>query len=149
MLHHLQQPWIAAKQVLAEVSSALHEILLILSVADLAQPPHQQAITVVLNERVPIGAPNHLDDVPAGSTENRFQFLNDFAVAPHWAIKALQVAVDHKNQVVEPLAGSQGDGAQRFGLIHFAVAQKRPDFAASRLLQSAVLEILDEPRMID
>src|SRR5437763_9730602 len=112
MLDHLEQPWIAAKQVLTEVGSALHEILLILSVADLAQPPHQQAIAVVLNERIPVCAPYHLDDVPACSAENRFQFLNDLAVAAHGPVEPLQIAVDHKDQVVEPLARSQGDRAQ-------------------------------------
>src|SRR5438309_8203295 len=149
MLDHLEQPWIAAKQVLTEVGSALHEILLILSVADLAQPPHQQAIAVVLNERVPVCAPYHLDDVPAGSAENGFQFLNDLAIAAHWAVEPLQVAVDDEDEVVESLARSQGNGAQRLRFIHFAVTEKRPDLAASRLLQSAVLEILDEAPMID
>src|SRR6478735_4860776 len=101
MLDHLEQPWIAAKQVLTEVGSALHEIFLILSIADLAQPPYQQAIAVVLNERVPIRAPNHLDDVPASSAENRFQLLNDLAIAAHGPVEPLQVAVDHEDQVVE------------------------------------------------
>src|SRR5947209_1912078 len=149
MLDHLQQPWIAAKQVLPEVGAAFYEILLILSIADLAQPPHQQAIAVVLNERIPVCAPYHLDHIPAGSTENCFQFLNDLAVAAHGPIQPLQVAVDHKDQVVEPLARSQRDRAQRLRLIHLAIAEKRPHFPASRLLQSAVLEILDEARMID
>ena len=149
MLDHLEQPGIAAKQVLTEVGSALHKILLILSVADLAQPPNQQAIAVVLNERVPVCAPYHLDDVPAGSAENGFQFLNDLAIAAHWAVEPLQVAVDDEDEVVESLARSQGNGAQRLRFIHFAVTEKRPDLAASRLLQSAVLEILDEARMID
>src|SRR5436305_6939725 len=149
MLDHLEQPWIAAKQVLPEVGSALHKILLILPIADLAQPPNQQAIAVVLNERIPICAPYHLDDVPAGSSENRFEFLDDFAVAAYRSIQPLQIAVDHKDQVVEPLARSQGDRAQRFRLIHLAIAEKRPDFAASGLLQSAILDVLDEARMID
>src|SRR5689334_572165 len=149
MLDHLEQPWIAAKKVLAEIGAAFYEILLILSIADLAQPPHQQAIAVVLNERVPIRAPNYLDDVPAGSAENRFQFLNDFPVAAHWPVQSLQVAVDHKDQVVEPPARSQGDRAQRLGFVHFTVAEKRPNLAARRLLQSAILKILDKARMIN
>src|SRR5947207_382859 len=149
MLDRLDQPWIAAKQVLAEIGAALYEILLLLTIADPAQPPHQQAIAVVLNERVPIRAPHHLDHIPAGSTENCFQFLNDLAVAAHGPIQPLQVAVDYEDQVVEPLARSQGDRAQRLGFVHFTVAEKRPNLAARRLLQSAVLKILDEARMID
>ena len=149
MLDHLQQPGITAEQVLAEVGSALDEVFLILSVADFAQPPDQQAIAVVLNQGVPIGAPDHLDDVPTGAAENRFQFLNDFSVAAHWAVEPLQVAVHDEDQVVEPLARSQRDRTQRLRFIHFAVAQKRPDLAAGGLLQSAILEILDEARVVD
>ena len=60
MLDHLQQPGIGAEQILPEIGSALDKIFLILPVADFAQPPDQQAIAVVLNEVVPIGAPDAL-----------------------------------------------------------------------------------------
>ena len=109
----------------------------------------QQAIAIGLNERIPIAAPDHLDDVPSRAAENRFQFLNDLAVAAHRAVEALQIAVDDENQVVEPFARSQRDRAERFRFVHFAVAQERPDFAAGRGLQPAIFEIFDEARVID
>ena len=61
----------------------------------------------------------------------RFQFLNDLAVAAHGAVQALQVAIDDENQIVEFFARGQGDRAERFGLVRFAVAQERPDFAVA------------------
>ena len=82
--------------------------------------------------RIPIAAPDHFDDVPSGAAEDRFQFLDDLAVAAHRAVEALQVAVDDENQVVESLARGQRDGAERFGLVHFAVAEEGPDLAAGR-----------------
>src|SRR2546423_12033906 len=109
VLNHLEKSWITAKQVLAEVSAAFHEIFLILAVADFAQAPDQQAIAIVLDQRVPVGAPDYLDDVPARSPENGFQFLHDLSIAAHRSIEPLQIAIDHKNQVVELLTGCQRD----------------------------------------
>ena len=57
MLHHFQQSRIGAKQVLPEIRSALDKILLILAVADFTQTPHQQTVTIVLDQAVPIRCP--------------------------------------------------------------------------------------------
>src|SRR5205823_1267780 len=100
MLHHLQQTRISAKEVLPEVSATLDEKFLVLAVSDLAHPTHQQTIAIVLNQAVPIAAPNNLDHVPARTAEDRFEFLNNFAVATHRAVETLQVAVDDKDQIV-------------------------------------------------
>src|ERR1700730_9973703 len=72
MLHHLQQPGIGAKKVLPKASPTLDKIFLILAVGDLAHPPQEQTIAIGLNELIPIAAPDNLDDVPSGSTENCF-----------------------------------------------------------------------------
>ena len=55
--------------------------------------------------------------VPAGAAEGGLQFLDDLAVAAHRAVEPLQVAVDDEDQVVELLAGGQGQGAERFRLV--------------------------------
>src|SRR6266496_4115922 len=130
MLHHSQQPRIAAEQILPEVRSALNEELLILTVGDFSQPPHQQSIAVVLDEAVPIATPDNLDHIPAGTAENRLQLLNNFSVATYRTVEPLQIAVDHPDQVVELFSRRQRDGAQRLGLVHFAIAEKCPDLPA-------------------
>ena len=104
MLHHLQQPRIGAKQVLPEVRSTFDKEFLILTICNLAQPLYQQAVAVILNQSVPVASPDALDYVPTCAAENRLQFLNDLEIAAHWPIQPLQVAVDHPDQVVEPLA---------------------------------------------
>src|SRR6202008_4897155 len=104
MLDHLQQTRIGAEEVLAEIGSALDKIFLILAVADLAHAPDQQAIAIALDERVPITAPDDLDDIPARAAEDGFEFLNNLSVAAHRAVETLQVAVDDEDQVVETLA---------------------------------------------
>ena len=101
MLDHLQQARIGAEEVLAEIGSAFDEIFLILSVADFAQPPHQYSVAVVLDEAIPVGAPDAFDDIPSGAAENRLEFLNDFPVAAHRAVETLQVAVHDEDEVVE------------------------------------------------
>src|SRR5437016_4423607 len=101
MLHHFEQPGISPEEILPKVCSALDKILLVLAVADLAQAFYQEAVTIVLNQIVPVGSPNTLDDVPPRATENRFQLLNDLAIAANGAVEPLQVAVHHKNQIVQ------------------------------------------------
>src|ERR1700678_511868 len=101
MLHHFQQPGIGAKKVLPEIRTALDEIFLILAVRDLAHAPEEQTVAIVLDDLVPIATPDHLDDVPSGTAEDRFQFLNDLAIAADRPVETLQIAVDDENQVVE------------------------------------------------
>src|SRR5580692_10207149 len=144
MLDHLKQAGIGSEEVLPEISAALDEIFLILTVTDLAHAPDQQTVAIASDESVPVAAPDDLDDVPAGATENGFKFLNDLAVSANRAVQTLEVAVHHEDQIVEPFPRSQRDGAQRLGLIHFAVAKKSPDFAIGRQLQPTIFEIADK-----
>ena len=72
--------------------------------------------------------------VPAGAAEGGFQLLDDLAVAAHRAVEALQVAVDDEDQVVEPLARGQRDGAERLRLVGLAVAEEAPDALFGRVL---------------
>jgi hypothetical protein len=65
---------------------------------------------------VPAAAANHLDDVPACAAKIRLQFLDDLAIAAYRSIKALQVAIDDKNQVIESLASRQRNRSERLRL---------------------------------
>src|SRR6266540_1158029 len=59
---------------------------------------------VLGEQRVPVAAPDHLDDVPAGAAEGALQLLDDLAVAAHRPVEPLQVAVHDEDEVVELLA---------------------------------------------
>src|ERR1700730_2899645 len=138
MFDHLEGARVGTKQVLTKRRTALHKIFLILTVAHFAQTLYQQPIAVVLNQIVPVGAPDYFDDIPSRAAENRLQFLDDLSVAAHRSVESLQVAVHNENQIVEPLPRSQRDRTQRLRFVHLAIAQERPDFSASCLLQAAV-----------
>ncbi len=127
MFDHLEQSRIGAPEVLADVGARLDGVLLILAVDDLAHPANEQALGVLFEQVVPLGAPQHFDHVPARAAEDRFELGDDLAVAAHRTVEPLQVAVDDEDQVVEPFARRQRDGAQRLGLVGLAVAEKRPD----------------------
>ena len=124
---HRLQPRIDAEEMLADVGAGHDGVFLILAVDDFAHAADQQAVGVAGQQRVPVRAPDDLDDVPAGAAEGPFQFLDDLAVAADRAVEPLQVAVDDEDQVVELFAGGQRDGAQRLGLVALAVAQEGPD----------------------
>src|SRR4029077_13776832 len=109
----------------------------------------EEAGVVGLDERVPVAPPDDLDDVPAGAAEGGLQLLNDLAVAAHRAVEPLQVAVDDEDQVVELLAGGEGDGAQGLRLVGLAVAQEGPDLPPLRIPQAAVAQVAVELRLID
>ena len=70
--------------------------------------------------------------------------MNDFAIAAHGTVEALQVAVDHKDEVVELFAGCQADGAEGFGFVCFAVADENPDFGIAGRFEAAVFEVAVE-----
>ena len=149
VLDHVEQPRIDAPEVLADVGARFDGVLLILAVDDLAHPLDQQAVAILGQQRIPLAAPDHLDDVPAGAAEGRFEFLDDLAVAANRTVEPLKVAVDDEDEVVELFARRQGDGAERFGLVGFAVAEERPDLRVRLRLEAAILEVAHEARLVD
>ena len=130
--HHLEQPRIGAPEVLAQVRAVFDDVALVLAVDDLAHPLDEQALGVAREQLVPLGAPQHLDDVPAGAAEHGLELLDDLAVAAHRTVEPLQVAVDDEDQVVELLARGERDRAERFRLVGLAVAEERPDLLIGR-----------------
>ena len=138
VLDQLEQLGILAEEVLADVGAGHDGVLLILAVDDLAHALHEQAGLVLGQQRVPVVAPDDLDDIPAGAAEGAFQLLDDLAVAAHRAVEPLQVAVDDEDQVVELLARGQRDRAERFRLVALAVAEERPDVRAAGVLEAAI-----------
>ncbi len=149
MLHHLQQLGVLAPEVLAEILAGLDRIFLVLAVDDLAHALDEQSVFVFREQRIPVLAPQHLDDVPARAAEDGLELLDDLAVAADRSVEPLQVAVDDKDEVVDLLARRQRDGAERFGLVGLAVAEKRPHLRVRRRLQAAIFEVADEPRLVD
>src|SRR2546422_8552466 len=111
MLDHLQQAGVSPEEVLPEVSACLDKIFLVLPIGDLTHAPDEQAVTIVLDERVPVAAPDALDYVPSSAAEDGLEFLNDLAVAADGAVEPLQVAVHDEDQIVEPLTRGERDRA--------------------------------------
>ena len=140
---------VLAEEVLAHVGAVLRLEGLVLAVDRLFHPEVEPPLGVGLEQRIPAGAPDHLDHVPAGTTEVRLELLDDLAVAAHRAVEPLQVAVDHEDEVVEPLAAGQRDRAHRLGLVHLAVAHERPDLPVARVDDAARRQVLHEPRLVD
>ena len=149
VLDHVEEPRVDAPEVLTDVRTRRDGVLLILAVDDLAHPLDQQTVTVLRQQRVPLASPDHLDDVPAGTAEGRFEFLDDLAIAADRTVQTLQVAVDDEDQVVEFFARGQGDCTERFRFVGFTVAEERPHLRVRLRLEPAVLEIAHEARRVD
>jgi hypothetical protein len=125
--HQVQQLGVLAEEVFADVGAVLGDVGLVLAVHRFAHALLEQAGGVAGQQRVPIFAPDHLDDVPARAAEGGFQLLNHLAVAAHRPVQPLQVAVDDEGEVVQLFARGQGQRAHGFRLVHFAIAQEAPD----------------------
>ena len=93
-----------SRRSLADIIAGTDDVFLVIAIDRLAHPVDEDAIGIAGEQRIPIGTPDDLDDVPAGAAEGPFQFLNDLAVAADRAVEPLQVAVDDEDQVVEFLA---------------------------------------------
>ena len=140
---------VAAKEFLTDVGAAFGFKGLVFAVDAFVHQLQKAAGGVLLEQGVPIAAPDAFDDVPAGAAEEAFEFLDDFAVAADRAVEALQVAVDDEDQVVELFAHGDADGAGGFGLVHFAIAQKCPDFPGSFIDELAAFQITHEARLVN
>ena len=77
---------IASEEFLADIRAALGLERLVFAVDTLIHQLHQQARRVLREQRIPVAAPNTLDDVPARATSKCLQFLNDLAVAAHRSV---------------------------------------------------------------
>ena len=121
---------VGAEEVLADVGPGLGGVLLELAVDRRVHLVEEHAVDVLGQQVVPRPAPDDLDDVPPRPAEEGFELLDDLAVAPHRAVEALQVAVDHEGQVVEVLAPGDAQAADRLRLVELAVADEAPHPAA-------------------
>ena len=124
---HLGGFRLLAEELLAHVSAVLRLDRLVFTVNGLFHDLAQLPRLILGQQRVPIRAPDDFDDVPACSAERRFKLLDNLAIATYRTVKALQVAVDDKNEIVEPFAHRHRDRAHRFRFIHLAIAEERPD----------------------
>ena len=147
--HEFQQLGILAEEMFADVTARLDRVLLEVAVHGLFHPLDQKPALIRREQRIPIDAPNHFDDVPACAAENPFQFLDDLAVAAHGTVKALQIAVHHPDQIIEAFAGREGQRTERFRFIRFAVADEAPDFRFGAADETARFEVAIEPRLIN
>ena len=145
----LEQRRVLAEEVLADEGAVVGLHRLVVAVDGLHHHLAQDAVLVALEERIPVAAPDQLDDVPARAAELALELLDDLAVAAHRAVEALQVAVDDEDQVVELLARRQADRAERLGLVHLAVAAEHPHLAVLGVGDAARVQVLEEARLVD
>ena len=102
--HKLLELRCLIKEVPLIVDTIIGAQSLILPIHGRRELTQQGVMAVTGKQRVPVGSPQHLDDVPARAGEQRLELLDDLAIAAHRAVEPLQVAVDDKNQIVELLA---------------------------------------------
>ena len=127
MLDQLQQLGVTTEEILADIFARFDAVLLELAVNDFCQCFFQQSGFVGFKKGVPFGPPDNFNNVPTGSSEKTFQFLNDLAVAAYRPVKSLQVAVHNPRDIVEFLTSRHRDGTARFRFIDFTVTDERPD----------------------
>ena len=140
---------VLAEEMLADVGAVARLEGLVVAVDGLVHQLPQLARVVLLEQLVPARAPDQLDHVPAGAAEGALELLDDLAVAPHRPVEPLQVAVDHEDQVVEPLARREPDRPEALRLVHLAVAEEGPDLAVGHVDQAAVVHVFHEPGLVD
>src|ERR1039458_6930094 len=133
----------------ARVTAGLDGVFLVVTVNRFLHALGQQPRLVRVQQPIPIRAPDHLDHIPARTTECRLQFLDDLAIAAYGTVETLEIAVDHPNQVVESLARGQSQRAERFGFIALAVANEAPHLRLLSLNQAARSQVPIEPRLIN
>ena len=146
---HGPEPRVGSEEVLADVGAGLDGKALVFAVDGGVELVEQDAVDVPVDQLVPLGAPDDLDDVPAGATEHPLEFLDDLTVATYRPVEALQVAVDDPDEVAEAGASGQGDGTEGFGFVAFAVAEEAEDAVVGGFVDVSVLQVPVEPGVVD
>src|SRR5262245_54205253 len=85
VIHKIQQLRIFREEMFAGIAARLDGILLVIAIDHLLHAAQEQTSVIGSQEFIPIRSPDDLDNIPAGSLENSFQFLDDLAVAAHWS----------------------------------------------------------------
>lgn len=93
--------WVLTKEVLAGIRATVGLVVLVLAVDRFVHALLKDAFLILLEQRIPVTAPNDLDHVPASPAEDAFELVHDAGVAAYRAVQALQVTVDNEDQVVE------------------------------------------------
>src|SRR5690554_1397721 len=94
VLHEFECALVTAEEVLTHIGAALGLVGLVVAVWGAVHEVAQGSLCVAREQRVPLAAPDHLDDVPAGTPEEALELLDDLAVAANRPVEALEVAVD-------------------------------------------------------
>ncbi|MNZ44219.1 hypothetical protein D3C78_618470 [compost metagenome] len=149
MLDQFLQGRLLVEEVLKVVGAVFGPQVLELTIRGSRQLTQQNVFAVARKQGVPLRAPEHLDHVPAGTTEQRFQLLDDLAITAHRPIQALQVAVDHKGEVIQLLARGQGQAGDGFRLVHLTIAEHTPDMPGAGVEQLAIVQVAHEARLVD
>ncbi|MGH7188462.1 MAG: hypothetical protein ACREF0_04660, partial [Acetobacteraceae bacterium] len=103
---------ILAEEFFPDISAVLAFEILVLAVHAFFHALLQHPRGIARQKLIPARAPDHLDDVPAGAAELRFEVLDDLAVAAHRSVQPLEIAVDDEDRVVEPFTRGHPDRAQ-------------------------------------
>ena len=140
---------VGVEQFLADGGAVSGHDALLVAVDQPVQTSSQQTVGVTSEEVVPRTAPEHLDDVPAGTSEAALQFLDDLGVATNGPVETLQVAVHRHHDVIEALTTGKGELRERFGLVGFTVAHRVPHTGGGGRGQAAVFEVAVEAGLVD
>ena len=149
VLDHLPQAVVGPEELLAGVRARLDRVALELAVDGAVHPVEEDAVLVAGEELIPLAAPHDLDHVPPGAAEHGLELLDDLAVAPDGPVEALQVAVDDPRQVVELVAGGEGQRAERLGLVDLTVADEAPHAGAAGVVDAAVVQVAQVAGVVD
>ena len=113
-----------SEEVFTDISTIFGFESLIVTIQRFVHQLDQLAGSVFLQQRIPTGAPQNFDYIPACAAKHAFQLIDNFTVTNNRTIQTLQVTVDNKDQVIQFFTHSDSDSAFRFRLIHLTVTQE-------------------------
>ena len=112
MRDEFEQLRILTEEMFPRITPRFDDVFLVITVAAFFHALEQQTGLVALNNFIPLGSPNHFDDVPTRTPDKTFKLLNDFSVAAHRPVEPLQIAVHNPDDVIQTFARSERDGSE-------------------------------------
>ena len=106
-------------------------------------------LRVAREQRVPLRSPEHLDHVPAGAGEQRFQLLDDLAIAAHRPVEPLQLQLMMKVRLSRRSRAARVSAPTDSGS-SISPSPNTPQTRRSAVVgEAAILEVAQETRLID
>ena len=144
----MRPAWVGAEEVVADVAAVGDRVLLVLAIDDLVHALGQAAVDVLFQQRIPVVAPDHLDDVPASTAKTASSSCIIFPLPRTGPSRRWRLQFTTQMRLLSCSRAARVSAPKLSGSSH-SPSPKRPTPCYRQRLEAAVFEVAVEASLID